>query len=118
MCYANKQDTAFFHIQLLSAVVDSSQYPLVKLIIDHHVTKQEYLALFQLLEKLNAVYERQKEEGLLDYTSLLVHFAGMLTEKLDPNETMYALKKEGHYPSLMNVFIQLVETDKEAGVRR
>jgi len=32
---------------------------------------------------------------------------------LPPNQTIYALKKEGYYPSLMNEFIQLIERDKD-----
>lgn len=98
-----------FHIQLLAQTIDIQKFPLTKLIIDHHVTEEEYEALFHMLQQLEKQYEIQKEEGFVDFTSLLVHFAGMLTRKLHPNQTIYALKKEGYYPSLMNEFIQLIE---------
>lgn len=104
-----KKDPSSFHIQLLADTIDIQQYPLIKLMIANNVTKKEYDELFQLLHLLNERYEIQKEEGFLDFMSLLVHFAGMLTEKMEPNQTIYALKKEGYYPSLMVVFIQLIE---------
>ena len=102
-----------FHIQLLAQTIDIQKFPLTKLIIDHHVTEEEYESLFHLLQQLEKQYEVQKEEGFVEFTSLLVHFAGMLTQKLPPNQTIYALKKEGYYPSLMNEFIQLIEQDRD-----
>lgn len=105
----DKQDTAFFHIQLLSTMIDSNKYPLIKLIIENQVTKHEFESLLQLLHTLEERYEEQKKAGYLDFTSLLVHFAGMLTVKLNPDQTIYALKKEGYYPSLMSEFIQLID---------
>lgn len=98
-----------FQIQLLSKTLDQKRYPFTKLIIERNVTKQEYENLFCLLEQLNDRYQKQKEAGLLDYTSLLIHFAGMLNEKLQPNETIYALKKEGYFPSLMDEFIHILK---------
>ncbi|GGB51570.1 DUF1878 family protein [Virgibacillus dakarensis] len=102
-------DTIHFHLQLLSKLIDIKQYPFIKLIIEHNITFQEYNNLFLLLDKLNEQYESQKEEGFLDFTSLLVHFGGMLTEKLDPNDTIFALKREGYFPSLMGEFIKIIE---------
>lgn len=102
-------NTVTFHLHLLSQVIDSEQYPLTKMMIDSEMTEAEYKALFQLLETLNEKYKRQKAEGLLDYTSLLVHFAGMLDPKLSPNETIHALKKEGYYPEMMTEFLKLIE---------
>jgi|SRR5690625_2288723 len=102
-----------FHIQLLAETIDIQKFPMTKLIIDLHVTEEEYEALFHMLQHLEKQYKIQKEEGFVEFTSLLVHFAGMLTQKLPPNQTIYALKKEGYYPSLMNEFIQLIEQDKD-----
>lgn len=105
-----KQDTALFHIQLLSTIIDGDKYPLVKLIIENHVTKDEYESMLHLLQVLRDKYEAQTEAGFVDFTPLLIHFAGMLTAKLNPDQTIYALKREGYYPSLMNKFIQLIKT--------
>ncbi|RLL45505.1 DUF1878 family protein [Oceanobacillus piezotolerans] len=101
-------DTCTFHIQLLSNTVDMEQYPFIKLIIENDISKEEYKSLLNMLQYLNDKYDAQKEEGLIDFTSLLIHFAGMLNEKLDPNDTIQALKKEGYYPSLMNEFIDIL----------
>ncbi|ASN07439.1 hypothetical protein CFK40_16985 [Virgibacillus necropolis] len=98
-----------FHVQLLSRLIDVNQYPLVKLVIENNVTEEEYSELFQLLQMLESKYLLQKEEGFLDFTSLLIHFAGMLTEKLEPNETIYALEREGYFPQLIKEFITLLE---------
>lgn len=105
----DREDTVAFQLQLLSNIIDMRKYPFVKLIIDNNVTRKEYEQLLELLESLERTYLIQKEEGLLDFTSLLVHFAGMLTEKLNPNETIYALYEEEHFPSLMGEFIRLLK---------
>lgn len=105
----NDKDTTPFHLQLISNMMELDHYPLTRLIIENNMTKKEYDELFQLLHSLNESYELQKEEGFLDFTSLLIHFAGMLSEKLEPNATIYAIKKEGYYPSLLAVFIRIIE---------
>ncbi|WP_077324981.1 DUF1878 family protein [Virgibacillus siamensis] len=111
-------DTTSFHLQLLSKVIDMQQYPMIKLMIENNITEAEFNQLLQLLADLNEKFEIQKEEGLLDFTPLLIHFAGMLNEKLDPDTTILALKKEGHYPSLMNAFIEVLNESKESELRR
>ncbi|WP_246206721.1 DUF1878 family protein [Virgibacillus ihumii] len=108
-------ETLSFQVQLLSKVIDVKQYPFIKLVVEKSITYGEYEQLMQQLADLNSRYEAQKEEGLLDFTPLLVHFAGMLNEKLDPNTTIFALKKEGYYPSLMNVFINILAGSGEPG---
>ncbi|MFB4474924.1 DUF1878 family protein, partial [Oceanobacillus caeni] len=39
-----------------------------------------------------------------------------LNEKLNPNETIAALKKEGYYPSLMNEFTNIIT--RESKIRK
>ncbi|WP_234031509.1 DUF1878 family protein [Lentibacillus cibarius] len=106
----NEKDnaTTAFHLQMLVKTLDMDQYPLIRMVIENNITEQEYNELFALLEKLHQQYMSQKEEGLMDFTSLLVHFAGMLNEKLNPDATIIALKKEGYYPSLMEMFMQIL----------
>ncbi|WP_246187688.1 DUF1878 family protein [Ornithinibacillus caprae] len=108
---AYNNDTATFHLQLLTKTLDMQKYPFIKLIIERTITNEEYDELFHLLHTLNSKYEVQKEDGLLDFSSLLIHFAGMLNEKLDPNETIFALKAEGYFVELMNTFIKIIEED-------
>ncbi|RYG72903.1 DUF1878 family protein [Lentibacillus lipolyticus] len=85
------------------------QYPFIRMIIENNISKQEYDELFELLENLNKQYKAQKKDGLLDFTSLLLHFAGMLNAKLHPDKVIIALKKEGYYPSLMNEFMRILK---------
>ncbi|WP_156288797.1 DUF1878 family protein [Oceanobacillus salinisoli] len=101
-------NTSSFHIHLLSKIIDIDAFPFIKLIIEKNITETEYEGLMQFLNQLNETYLQQKEEGLIDFTTLLVQFAGMLNEKLDPNETISALKKEGYYPSLMAEFTKIL----------
>lgn len=89
-----------------------NEYPLIKLVIENNVTELEFDELMNLLEELNKQYETQKKEGLLDFTLLLIHFAGMLNEKLNPDQTIFALKNEGHHPSLMNEFIKVLKINE------
>lgn len=100
-----------FHLKLLSKVIDVNQYPVIKLIIGNNLSHHEYRELIHLLETLNTQYEIQKGEGLLDFTALLIHFAGMLNSRLEPDETIIALKKEGYYPSLMSEFIKVLKVN-------
>ncbi len=97
-----------FHIRLISKIIDIDQYPFIKMIIEKNMTEEEYEELMEFLSDLNLTYKQQKEEGLIDFTSLLIQFAGMLNEKLDPDETILALKKEGYYPSLMSEFTRII----------
>ncbi|MFC2947948.1 DUF1878 family protein [Virgibacillus sediminis] len=116
--HKKSRETTSFHLQLLSRVMDLDKYPMIRLVIENHLSRQEYEELFQLLEELDEKYASQKEEGLLDYSSLLIHFVGMLDEKLDPHETIRALKKEGYYPSLMGEFIQIMQRENLERKRR
>jgi Protein of unknown function (DUF1878) len=102
---------ATFQLQLLSKIIDIKKYPFTKLVMVHKLTEDEYNELFTLLEGMDREYRQQKEEGLLDYSSHLVKFAGMLNEKLNPTETIFALHKEGYYPDLLGEFIRLIKKD-------
>ncbi|GEN30727.1 hypothetical protein HNQ35_001602 [Cerasibacillus quisquiliarum] len=102
------QDKTAFHLQLIMDLIDMKKYPFKKLLIEKDLSEQEYKDLLQLLDHLNFEYKEQKEQGLLDYTSLLIHFVGMLNEKLSPNETILALQQEGYYKELMDEFIFLL----------
>lgn len=108
----NSSDSTAFHLQLLSNIIDLNNHPVTQLIIESNLTKEEYDELINMLHMLQTKYEVQKGEGFLDFTTLLIHFAGMLNVKLNPNATIYALKKEGYYPSLLTAFTTIIETDE------
>lgn len=107
-----QNETINFYLQLLSKTIDMKQFPFTRVIIENNITKDEYEKLLNMLEKLHYHYINQKEEGFLDFSSLLDRFAGMLDERLDTSKTVYALKKEGYFPSLMDEFIHIMEKRK------
>ncbi|API91085.1 hypothetical protein J32TS6_27870 [Virgibacillus pantothenticus] len=109
----NEAETTAFHLHLLSKIMNMEAYPFTKLIIECDITEQEYNELIRLLDYLDEQFKRQTEEGLLDFSSLLIHFAGMLHEKLELHQTIFALKEEGYYPSLMNAFLAIIEHIKD-----
>lgn len=106
---SNGLEKTSFHLQLMSKVIQFEKYPFVKLVIENNIDEQEYEELFLLLHMLDEQFEAQKKAGLLHFIPILLHFVGMLNRKLTPNETIYALEKEGHYIVLMRVFIGLIE---------
>lgn len=98
-----------FQIQLLSRIIDMDEYPFIKLVIEQNISEEEYNELFAHLEILQAMYEEQKEKGLLDFSSLLIEFSGLLNEKLDPTTTILALRKENYFPELMDEYIKILK---------
>lgn len=114
----DKENITSFQIQLLSKIIDIDRYPFIKLIMEHQISEEEYQRLFTLLERQQKVYLEQKEEGLLDFTSLLVEFAGLLTEKLDPTETILALRKENYFKDLMDEYVKLLCSTKRSSRMR
>ncbi|GAB3060558.1 DUF1878 family protein [Virgibacillus ainsalahensis] len=110
--HTENNDTTSFHLDLLSKIINMDRYPVIQLIIENNISREEFEELMQMLQELNEKYEIQKEEGFLHFSSLLIHFVGMLNEKLDPHATIFALKKEGCFPSLMTEFIKIMECEK------
>lgn len=102
-----------FEIKLLFRISDMKENPFTKLVIEKQLTEEEYNEIFKLLEFLNNKLEVQSEEGLLNFESLLVLFVGILNEKLNPIETLNALKKEGYYPSLIGTLLKTHENIKD-----
>lgn len=103
-----KNDNFSFQIQLLLDILKGKNYPFTKLVIEKSLTEDEYQVLLTQLEELNEEYLLQKQQGFLNFSSLLVNFAGMLNEKLLPEETIFALKSEGLYMKMMGEFIKII----------
>jgi len=102
-----------FHIQLLTELVDMNKYPVTQLIIDNNLSKEEWEEIVDMLQDLDARYKELKEARRVNCTPLLIEFAGRLNEKLNPNETIAALKKEKYFPSLMHVFTQIIKREEQ-----
>lgn len=102
---------ASFQLQLLTRIIDVNKFPFTKIVIENNVTEEEYNQMFMLLEKIDFEYLEQKEEGLLDFSSLLAKFRSQITEKLNPIKVIYAMKKEGFFTELLDEFIQIIKKD-------
>lgn len=105
----SENETTVFHLHLLANVIDMEAYPFIRMVIQANLSKNEYDELMHLLAILNEKYQLQKDEGLLDFSSLLMLLAEKLSEKLKPNELIFALHKEGYYPELMEEFIGIMQ---------
>ncbi|WP_035426472.1 DUF1878 family protein [Sediminibacillus sp. JSM 1682029] len=103
----DRNETINFHLHLLLKIKEIDQYPFTKLVIEKELTQEEYRDLIQWTDYLHKEFLAQTEEGFLDVTPLLIKFVGMLHYKLEPRQTIEALKKEGYYPSLMDAFLKL-----------
>ncbi|WP_181349238.1 DUF1878 family protein [Thalassobacillus sp. CUG 92003] len=99
-----------FHVQLMSNLEWTDAYPFTKMVITHNLTKTEYEQVFFLMEELHDTYEKYQAEGFVDYSPLLIHFAGMLSYKLNPNQALRALYQEGIYPKLTGTLVTYLRT--------
>lgn len=104
---SGKEENLSFKIKLLLNVIDMEVYPFTKKVLDLGLSEQEYQEVIDLVKQLNETFHNQLEEGLIEFESLLVQFVGMLNDKLEPEETLHALKKEGYYPSLMDTLVNI-----------
>ncbi|OEH91716.1 DUF1878 family protein [Bacillus solimangrovi] len=90
-----------YHHRVLMKVLDSNEYPLYRLFIERKLTEKEVHELFMLCDQLQKKYKEQKEWGFVNFFPLLIQFAGLLTTKLHPDETMEALIEQKLYEELM-----------------
>jgi regulator of sigma D len=98
-----------YYQQLFLKMVKSGEFPFYELIIEKGISKGEVEEIFSLCDKLTKQYEEQKEEGFVHFDSLLTQFAGMLTAKLNPTETIEALLSQSMYQPLMKKLKELDE---------
>ncbi|MCA1022580.1 DUF1878 family protein [Halobacillus litoralis] len=101
----NLCDTLSFQLKLLSSMKEIDRYPFTKLVIERNLTEREYDETMNLLQTLSDIYEAEREEGLLDYSSLLFHYAGMVCWKLPITQSLAALHSEGYYKELTELLL-------------
>ncbi|MBN8233638.1 DUF1878 family protein [Halobacillus kuroshimensis] len=101
----NLCDTLSFQLKLLSSIKEIDYYPFTKLVIEKDLTEMEYNEMMHLLQTLSDLYKEEKEEGLLDHSSLLFHYAGMVCWKLPITDSLEALQKEGYYKELTELLL-------------
>jgi hypothetical protein len=98
----------YYH-SLLLQMIDREKKPFYYLIMQAGLTKEEVDETLKLCETLSEEYEKQKAEGLIVFTPLLTHFAGMLHPKLPLEQTIDALLKQQMFVPLMTEFQQLLQ---------
>lgn len=91
-----------YYQSLLMEMVDYDKKPFYALVIKANLTKAEVEEIFRLCELLSKKYKKQKAEGLVVFTPLLTEFAGMLTPKLDVEQTIEMMIKQNMFIPLMN----------------
>lgn len=104
-------ETLTFYVHLLLETKELEQYPFKKMLIEKGVTEKEYQELILLLSNINEEFEVQKEAGMLDFTELLIHYAGELNPKLHPDELMDALIEEKRFMKLMTQLKKIREKE-------
>lgn len=95
-------ETLSLYVHLLMEMDQVDKYPFIKMIIQKGVTEKEYQELMVLLSNIHEEYHSQKEMGMLDFTGLLIQYAGELNSKLHPDELMDALIQEKRYLEVMS----------------
>jgi len=103
-------ETLTFYVQLLMQMEELEKYPFIKMLIEKGVTEKEYQELIMLLSNISEEFDNQKEAGMLDFTGLLIHYAGKLNPKLHPDELMDALIEEKRF---LEVMVQLKKIRKK-----
>jgi hypothetical protein len=96
-----------FYNQLTIKSVDLTRYPFFRLVMEKKLTEEEMRQVIFLCDELEKLFLLQSEEGFVDNMPLLIQFAGMLTPKLKPKETILALLQQGKYISLMEKLYEL-----------
>jgi len=104
----NRLDRIEFHMRLLAKMEEEGEHPFYRLVIDRGLTEAEVAEVFQLCVEVNKKMHEQIEEGLLNRSTLLTHFVGMLNIKLDPLMTIKALlAQEETYRELMETLLKV-----------
>lgn len=99
----------FYQRMLLSMI--SKEYPFYKLIIEKGLNEKEMGEVFALCDELEQKLEEQREDGFLLFTPLLIHFVGMLNDKLEPVDTIKSLYNQGLYKDLMIELYEMISKE-------
>ncbi|WP_226682579.1 DUF1878 family protein [Sutcliffiella horikoshii] len=101
--------TLEFYVELLLKQIDRSKYPWDYLIMSSKLSKRDVQALYQLCEELSKEMDKQKAEGFVTFSPLLIQFREALPPSLPLEETIAALRTQGHYVPLMDAFQKLIK---------
>ncbi|OLO36496.1 hypothetical protein BTR23_15335 [Alkalihalophilus pseudofirmus] len=97
-----------FQHRLLLKMVDREAYPFYALALENDLSELEVEQVLLLCQELQKEYEEQCELGFVHHTPLLVHFVGMLPEKLPLDETLKSLRAQDLYTELVEVLLRAI----------
>ncbi|ALC80613.1 MULTISPECIES: DUF1878 family protein [Bacillus] len=98
-----------YYITLLMENADMSKHPFHALVIRTGLSEEEVLEIKRVCSELEQDLDIQKTQGYMSFEKLLALFAGQLNEKLNVHETIYALRDQGLFVSLMDEFISIIK---------
>jgi hypothetical protein len=113
MDFENRMEKLQFHQRILLEMAEENKYSFYKIIIKNDLSEIEMNEIIDICYYLNKKYEEQYENGFVHYTSLLVQFVGTLPTRLDPKETILALKNQQYFPELMEVLLNVITKEKD-----
>jgi hypothetical protein len=97
-----------YYQRLLVQMADAEKYPFYLSVMKTGLSAEEIEDIHRICAELEQMLAEQKEQGLLDYMSLLTLFAGQLNHKLPVDDTILALHKQGMYVPLMTEFKKII----------
>lgn len=98
-----------FYLELLLKQMDHTRYPWDYLIMCGKLSRKEVQALYNLCEELSKEMEKQKAEGFVTFSPLLIQFRQALPKDLPLEHTIAALRTQGYYVPLMDAFQKLIK---------
>ncbi|MCG1022450.1 DUF1878 family protein [Sutcliffiella horikoshii] len=101
--------TLEYYMELLLKQLDHKRFPWDAFIIRVRLSRREVEFIYHTCEKLSKEMEKQKAEGFVTFTPLLIQFRQALPSGLPWEETIYALRSQGLYTSLMDEFHKLIK---------
>ncbi|KMJ57925.1 hypothetical protein AB685_13910 [Bacillus sp. LL01] len=101
--------TLEYYIDLLVKQMDGTRFPWDYLIIRGKLSRRDVQSIYDTCEELSKEMEKQKAEGFVTFSPLLLQFRHALPPGLPWEETINALHSQGLYISLMDEFHKLIK---------
>jgi hypothetical protein len=96
--------TLEYYMELLMKQMDHTRFPWDGLIIRVRLNRSDVEFIYDLCERLSKEMEKQKAEGFVTFSPLLIQFRQALPPSLPWEETINAMRSQGLYTSLMDEF--------------
>lgn len=97
-----------YYQKMLIKMADAEKYPFYVSVMKAGLSAEEIEEIHRICRELEEMLAEQKEQGLLNYESLLTLFAGQLNYKLSVDDTIIHLHKQGLYEPLMGEFRNII----------